>query len=197
MKMGDDEASWRRFTARELFRVSSPAFLWDASIQLAPGMPVFVRDGYADGIGALRAEVLGLKTMADVSGGDAIADGELYRYLSEAVWMPTALLPAAGVTWSALPGDAALATVHDGGRTVSAEFRFDQAGEIVSVYVATRGRVVGTTTTMAPWEGHFWQYAERGGMMIPLQADVGWHLAGTLQLYWRGRVTDAAYEFVR
>jgi hypothetical protein len=195
MKMGDAESTWRPFAARELFRVSSPGFLWDASIAQAPGLPVYVRDGYTDGVGALRASVLGLKTVADVSGGDAMADGELYRYLSEAVWFPTALLPAAGVTWTAIGADAALATVHDGVRRVSAEFRFDPAGEIVSVYVAARGRVVGAVTTMAPWEGHYWQYVERDGMRIPERADVGWQVGGTWQPYWRGRVTSIEYEF--
>jgi hypothetical protein len=50
---------------------------------------------------------------------------------------------------------------------------------------------VGTPT---PWEGRFSDYAERGGVRIPLRGEVGWVLPPGLQTYFRGRVVAVTYE---
>jgi hypothetical protein len=55
------------------------------------------------------------------------------RYLAEAVWLPTALLPVNGVRWSPIDENRALATLQgDDDVSVSLEFRFEN-NDVVGV----------------------------------------------------------------
>ena len=44
----------------------------------------------------------------------------------------------------------------------------------------------------APWEGHFRNYRERDGIVVPTEGDVGWYVDDRCRVVWRGSVT--AYE---
>jgi len=88
----------------------------------------------------LYAKVIGLFSVADLRGTPEAARGELMRFLAEAAWYPTALLPSQGVIWTAADRASAHATLHDGVTTVTLLFRFNEAGLIESVFAADRGR---------------------------------------------------------
>lgn len=195
MRMGETEDSWRPFTASEILAARPAALLWDARIRQAPGLTVFVRDSYVGGAGGMRADILGLKTVMNAASDHRLAEGALYRLLAEAVWAPTALLPNAGVTWTALDDSSAVATLRDGATSASVTFHMNEIGEIVSMRVAGRARSVGAGYVMTPWEGRFWQYETREGMRIPLQGEVSWRIDGVSRPYWRGKVTSAAFDF--
>jgi hypothetical protein len=85
---------WRPFTATQHCTAQPAGFVWDARIRMAPGLSIRVRDAFVNGAGSMRASVLGLFTMLNVKGTPDIAAGALHRYLAEAVWFPTALLPS-------------------------------------------------------------------------------------------------------
>lgn len=72
-------------------------FVWDARVRIAPLLHIHVRDAYADGEGNGAVSLLSAITVAEKRGGTTLNAGELYRYLAEGVWYPTALLPPAGV----------------------------------------------------------------------------------------------------
>lgn len=164
---------------------------------MLPGLPVRVHDAYVSGEGILRAKVLGLFTVADLRGTREIAQGELMRYLAEAAWYPTALLPSQGVRWEAVDGESAKATLADGDVSATLLFRFDGAGLIASVSAEARGRTVHGAVVPTPWEGRWWSYAKRGGMQVPLEGEVAWILPEALRPYWRGRVARLEYEFAQ
>ena len=67
----------------------------------------------------MHAALLGLVTLADIRGTSEVAQGELLRFLAEAAWYPTALLPSQGVRWEALDGISARATLTDGATMVA------------------------------------------------------------------------------
>ena len=75
------------------------------------------------------------------------------------------------------------------------EFKFDQDGLISTVWARSRHRVVSGVLQAAPWQGRFGGYAQRGGMRVPLEAEVEWQLPSGPFPYWRGRLTDIDYEF--
>jgi len=111
---------------------------------------------------------------------------------------PTRLLPSQGVRWEALDNSSARATLQDGDTTVSLDFRFDQAGLIATVRAEARPRTVNGGLVFTPWIDRFWDYELRDGMRIPLSGEVAWQLPdGSLLPYWRGRITNIAYEFAR
>jgi hypothetical protein len=185
---------WRPFTAVQQFAARPAGFVWDARIRMAPGLDFLVRDAFVDGTGSMYGTVMGVIPVVDVRGTRDIAAGALLRYLAEAVWMPTALLPSQGVHWAALDGTSARATLTSGGTTVTLDFFFGTDGLVERIYTPARGRDVKGTSVPTPWEGRWLEYAERGGVRVPVRGEVAWILAEGRVPYWRGEITKVTYE---
>lgn len=181
-------APWSPLTAEQRFSTQPPGFVWDARIRMAPLVEVRVRDSYLDGAGAMRARIAGVIPVVDQSGSPELAAGALHRYLAEAVWFPTALLPGQGVVWEPIDDRSARATLTDGRTTVSLDFRFGENGEIVQAYTPARARDVNGTAVPTPWLCSYRGYAEVDGMRVPAEGEVGWVLPEGLLSYWRGKV---------
>lgn len=185
---------WRPFAATHHVGGRPPGFVWDARIRMAPGLTVRVRDGFVGGSGSMLGSILGLVPVVAAAGTPGINAGALHRYLAEAAWMPTALLPSHGVVWAPLDSTSARATLTAGTTTVSLDVFFGPDGLIERVFTPERGRDVSGRTEPTPWEGRFTEYAERAGMRIPLAGEVAWILPTGRQSYWRGRITDVSYR---
>jgi hypothetical protein len=193
--MDAEKKTWARFTADQVFVARPPGFDWDARIRMAPGLAIFVRDAYRGGAGLLRADVLGVVTVADQAPSPELARGELLRWLAEAVWCPTALLPRHGLRWEAVGDDRARATIEDRGVVASVEFRFGGDGLVTSVFALDRPRTVGASNVPTPWEGTWTAYSPRNGMHVPSAGEVSWVLPEGRLPYWRGRVKSVVYTF--
>ena len=193
--MSETEAKWSPFTSTQLVITQRPGFDWDARIQMAPGLNVFVHDAYVLGEGNLHASLLGFVTLAKMRGTPELSQGELMRFFAEAAWYPTALLPSQGVRWKAIDDTSARGTLTDGATTVSLVFRFNSEGLIDTIHAAARYRTVGDKLVATPWEGRFWGCTVRNGMHIPLEGEVGWQLPEGSWPYWRGRITEINHEF--
>jgi hypothetical protein len=192
-RIDDRKANWQPFHATQFATMQPPGFDWDARIRMAPGIDVWVRDAYASGAGSLRASVLGLVTVAEIHGTAESARGELMRYLAEAAWYPTALLPSQGVRWDGIDDTSARATLVDGSTSVTLEFRFGSDGLIAEVWAASRPR---SATESAPWLCRVGDYAQRAGMQVPLHGEVEWQLPNGPAPYFRCRMTAIEHEFV-
>jgi hypothetical protein len=188
--------AWKRFTSTQRVVTRRPGFLWDAQVAMAPGVPVRVVDSYIAGEGHLRAAALGLFTVAEAHGGGEIARGELMRWLGEAAWVPTALLPSQGVSWQAVDGVSASATIVEGPFTLTLLFGFDGAGLIVSVRAAARGAGVGKDMVMLPWECTLSDYRPQDGMLLPMAGEAAWLRPEGRKAYFIGGVVSMRHEFV-
>lgn len=186
---------WKPFRSGQRVVPRRPGFDWDASVRLLPGLSVRVHDAYVAGTGILYAAILGLIPVAKARGTSEAAQGELMRFLAEAVWYPTALLPSQGVRWEAEDERSARATLDDGDVSVTLLFRFDAEGLIDSVHAEARSRMANGTLVPTPWQGKFWNYAFRHGIRIPLDGEVAWLLPEGEMPYWRGHISALRYEF--
>ena len=158
-------------------------------------MSVLVRDALAAGAGSLEASIMGIRRIVWTAGTPAITAGQLQRYLAEAVWIPTAFLPGAGVSWSALGPDSARASIATGGTRVSVDFFFGADGLVERVFTEARERDIGGgRTAPTPWQGRFFRYESRDGYRIPITGEVEWLLPDGPQPYWRGEVTAVTFE---
>jgi hypothetical protein len=189
-----DGSAWQPFTAEQHFSVNPPGFVWDAKVRVAGLLPIRVRDAYVDGTGASEAAVGSVIPLKGQRGTREVAEASLMRYLAEAVWLPTALLPRPGLSWSAIDADTARATLTDQGIQAAVDFRFGAGGEIVSC-AADRHRAVGDGTVLTPWRGYYRNYRPVRGMMTPMEAEVAWVLSGQPTPVWRGHPTDIEYTF--
>lgn len=186
--------AWRPFTATQHVSMGKPGFVWDARIALSPGVAILVRDALVEGTGAMQASLLGLLPLTSVQGCPEIASGALHRYLAEAVWYPTALLPSAGVVWTALSDTQALATLTNDGVTVSLIFCFGQDGLVESVFTPERMREENNHFVPTPWQGRFLNYDVCDGTLIPRYGEVEWILPEGPQVYWKGHMMNVSYE---
>lgn len=194
LRTGVESPQWLDFTAEEIMAPEARGFVWDARLQLMPLLHAGIRDIYVDGVGDGRVALLSAITMSADHDSRDLNSGELYRLLAEAPWNPTLLLPSADIAWKAIDDRRAEATLTHGGETVTIEFRFNDAGEVASVYAAERPRSYGTTYVATPWEGRFTRYVTVDGMRVPSSGEVGWWVEGRWQPVWQGTVQRFVYE---
>jgi hypothetical protein len=186
--------AWRPLRATQHFSAAPPGFVWDARIEMMPLVDVRVRDSYIRQHGGIRASMLGLYTLADQSGAPELNQGALQRFLGEAVWFPTVLLPSETVTWTARDDRSARVSIRDGDAEVGLVFEFEPGGFVTSMhgdrYKEDHGRY-----SRQPWTIACDEYQERGGMLIPLHCEVAWMKDGRAEPYWRGRIASIAYDY--
>lgn len=151
----------------------APGFVWDADIEVFPRVSVRVVDAYEFGDGSLRAMLLSTLSVAEAEPSPAMNESELQRYLGEAVWFPTALLPSADVEWDSIDDQSARATIEDQGNRASLVFHFDDEGLVKQVTSQERYRQ--ETDDFVPWTGYFEDYEWHDGMRIPTTAAVEWN----------------------
>ncbi|MBA3624068.1 MAG: hypothetical protein H0W48_06395 [Methylibium sp.] len=186
---------WKAFSSSQWIVTTRPGFVWNGRIAYAPGVPVRVHDAYLAGEGILHAALLGLVSLVDLRGASDLARGELMRYLAEAPLLPTALLPSEGLRWTAVDNRSADATLCDGGLDVTLRFHFNEQGLVDTVSATARGRSVGGTVVATAWQGRWWSYERRNGMLVPTEGEVAWLLPDGPKAYWRGHLKQIGYDF--
>ncbi len=192
---GDPAAPWRPFTATQHVTVRPPGFVWDATIEMLPWIPVRVVDAYHDGRGMLWATLGGVLPVMEAAPGAALDEGELLRYLAEAPLYPTALLPAAGVEWAPIDDASARATLVHGGTTAALAFHFNDRNEVTRVEGQRGFTHEDGTVERRPWVGYWRRYREQGGMRVPTEGEVAWKDPEKGEVrYWRGRIDRLTYR---
>jgi hypothetical protein len=195
LRTDPESPRWFTFHATQVSTPLAPGFVWDARVRLGPLISLRVRDRYAEGRGSGQVTVLGFIPAGADSGRSQLDSGALHRFLAEAVWYPTALLPSQSLSWQPVDSSRSLATLTDFATTVSLEFRFNQSDEVSGIYSPGRwGRFHGEYRQV-PWEGHFGAYRQESGMLVPSTGEVGWYCSGSWRNVWKGRIVDSTYEF--
>jgi hypothetical protein len=183
---------WMAFEAEHLAVPPATGFLWNARVRAAPLLHVRVRDALIDGIGSGQVSLMSAVTVSAVTGGLEMNSGSLHRYLAEAVWYPSALLPSSRLQWTPIDATKALATLTNGRASVSLEFRFGESGEVTGIYTPARWGTFAGGYKQRPWEGHFRNYRDHNGVIVPTQGEVGWYIDDEWRVVWKGTV--AAYQ---
>jgi hypothetical protein len=195
--MSDAAPRWVPFTSDQIVVTRRPGFDWDARMAMMPGCIVRVHDAYVDGQGVLHAALLGILPLVSQRNTPEVAAGELMRFLAEAPWYPTALLPSQGVRWQAVDAHSARATLTDGATTVSLVFQFGDDGLIRAVFAEQRARTVAGRIVPTPWLGRWSDWQRLNGVGVPTRGEVAWLVPGGPLPYWRGGVTGITYELMR
>ena len=199
INMSATAEQWKSFTSMQRVVTASAGarsgFMWDARIAMLPGMKVHVLDACISGKGALRAAMLGLFTVTDMSGEGEMARGEFMRFFAETPWYPTALLPSQGVQWTAVDATSAQASIVEGSISLTLLFHFNEMGLIDSVRAEARGGMVGKEMLMRPWECGLSNYQVRDGMTVPMSGTAAWVLPDGPKTYFHGTVKKLSYHW--
>jgi hypothetical protein len=194
LNLSDTAERWRPFTSRQHVVTRRPGFVWDARVSMGPGLAVYVYDAYVAGEGILEPALLGLFPLARLRDRGEGARGELMRFMAEAAWYPTALLPGQGMHWEPLDAHSARATLVDGELRLALSFHFGADGLLERVRAENRGRMAGGALIPTPWEGCLSNYQWRDGLLIPLDGEVAWLTPAGWRPYWRGTITALRYQ---
>lgn len=191
--MSQTGQQWKPFTSRQRVVTRRPGFVWDGRVTMAPGLAVHVHDAYVDGEGILEPAILGLFTLVNLRDRGEVARGELMRYMAEAAWYPTALLPSQGMRWEPIDDRSARATLIDGDARLTMTFHFGADGLIETIRAEDRGRTVGDKIIPTPWEGRMFDYQRRSGLLVPVQGEVAWLTPEGRLPYWRGKIEELRF----
>lgn len=186
---------WNPFDATQAVRTQPPGFIWDASIQIIPSVPVHVVDQYDERGGRLTARLAGAIPVMKGTPGPELDEGELLRYLAETPLYPTALLPGRGVTWTPIDDRSARATLVDGDTAVSLAFSFDAHDRVTRITGQRPFLKEDRTTEPRLWTGYWTDYVDQGEVRTPTKGEVAWvHPEGGEVSYWRARIVSIEYN---
>jgi hypothetical protein len=97
-----DEASWKPFSAVQYVSTNPPQLIWSGQAEHWPLTPVSILTTYMGGRGGTEAYFWGLLSAFENRGLEMKAY-LMVRWLGEAVWYPTALLPGDHISWETVP----------------------------------------------------------------------------------------------
>ena len=187
----DEGQGWMPIDGQEYFTTEKPGFVWFAKIKPFPLFWISGKDTYIDGKGNLQIKLLSLFTVADAKGKET-DEGELLRWLAEAPWFPTALLPSQYLQWEEIDSSSAKAVVEYGGFTVSAILHFNDKGEIIQLN-ADRYKTVGKSFSKEKWVCYFRDYEMMDNIMIHGTNEAAWKLGDGESSYAKFRITDIEF----
>jgi hypothetical protein len=178
---------WLPILAVQSFSFDRPGFSWRARMKLLPFYSIRAEDSFADGRGRMQVWAAPFVKVVDARGPE-MNQGELQRYLSEIGWFPAALAHPS-LRWEATDEDGARLSLAAGETTATVEYRMVPDGRVLQV-VADRYRAGDHTGRLTRWSGVTVEYAEAGGLHLPLRAQAIWRLPAGPFVYFRGHISD-------
>ena len=176
----------------QLFTADPPGFVWTGRIRMFPGVWIDARDMTVAGEGSMRVLLDDTVPLVDARGPE-LDQGSALRLLAEMAWYPTSLFDARTVTWSAIDGDHACATLRLGDRQVSGIFEFGSDGLPLGM-TAKRFKDKGK---LLPWAGIYRDWRTVSGMRVPFEAEVSWQLDTERYTYAHWFVDSMEYDETR
>jgi hypothetical protein len=159
------------FSARQVLNPHR-GFLWQARAAAV----IAGYDRYLDDVGAMSWKVLGRLGLASAAGPD-VSRSAAGRGVAEGIWVPTAMLPRFGVTWTASDESHIAAHCRLGATPVDLHLTLDEAGQIRSLVFDRWGDPDRTGSwAWHSFGGTITGYRTFAGSSIPSQGRLGWHV---------------------
>jgi hypothetical protein len=175
---------WAAIHGEEYFTISEPGFIWKGKLNYMTAI-----DSYVNGKGNLAVYLC--RFIRVINGkGKRFSQGELLRWLGEAVWFPTALLPNNNLHWELIDQHHAKLIYQHNNLQVYYIVTFNDAHEIVQLetrrYMGNKG--------LETWIGKVSNYKLRNNMLIPQTIQGVWRLPGGDFTYAVFYLTDIEYD---
>jgi hypothetical protein len=162
---------WMPMQAQEI--LTSKGFVWKAKI--GHGLSQFQgTDYYFDRSGRMRFSILGLVPIVNVQNSDT-ARSAIGRFVTELMWLPSALLPQQGVQWQAIDDHTIQAHLKVDDEPITLTFVIDENGRLLEGYALRWGNYTKDSSWMyIPMGGKCYAEQTFDGFTIPSQVGVGW-----------------------
>jgi hypothetical protein len=159
---------WLPFRAQEVL-APHRGFVWRAR---AAGL-IGGYDAYVDGQGVMEWKLAGLVRVAHGEGPD-VSRAAAARAAGEAIWLPTTLLPRAGVTCTASDDANITAHVEVDRHPLDLHLEIDAQGLVRSLWFDRWHQVDGDRWGMVPCGGEVTASGTFAGLTVPSVGTFGW-----------------------
>ncbi|MEP6748137.1 MAG: DUF6544 family protein [Bacteroidota bacterium] len=176
---------WVNIKGEQYFTNEKPGFIWKGTTSM-----FIARDMYLDNEGRLIATIISTINVVDVHGKQQYNESELLRWLGESVWFPTNFLPSEKLQWTPIDSSSAKLTFNYNGLSLFYIVTFNDAGEIIQM--ETKRYM--DEKRLETWIIKPFNYEERNGIIIPVQAEVFWRLKEGDFSYAKFSVTEIEYN---
>ncbi|BAU13092.1 hypothetical protein LEP3755_36290 [Leptolyngbya sp. NIES-3755] len=174
---------WMPMQAEEL--LSMQGFIWKAKAGQGM-MQMQGADYYTHGAGRMRFSLWGLIPVVNAQNSDVMRSA-IGRWIGESFWLPSALLPSRGVSWSAIDDHTIQAMIKADNQSIALTFVIDDQGRLLqSSFLRWGNQTEDQQYTEIPFGGEYTAERSFGGYTIPSQMGAGW---------WIG--TERYFEFFR
>jgi len=184
---------WIPFEANQYLSTKEPSYVWHATLRPLPYFWTEARDKFYRGRGSSENRLLSAMPISYDAGREADLSA-LARFLTEAPWFPTALLPSENLEWKSVDSRSAKAVLRYNGYTVSVIFTMNERGEIVKATTRDRFRMIKGHREQTPWTAHYRNYQAVQGMMIPWEVETEWNLKDRSFVYAKSSIAGVTYD---
>jgi hypothetical protein len=188
------DGDWSHLSANVWYGAFEPGMVWKARFgtSLLPFKTASLEFIHGKGHGLVR--LLGTITLLEPHGYEADIT-LLSRYLMEAVWFPTVLLPNRHIEWSPVSELSAKAEIHFEGLRASAIFTFTPDGQIENIVTHDKFRDFKGSFEKEQFTLHCKNFKQFQNITIPTEVEFVWNLPSKDFSYGKFRVADIRYEF--
>ncbi|MFB6317071.1 DUF6920 family protein [Saccharicrinis sp. FJH54] len=174
---------WSKIKGEEYFTIEPPGFVWRGKVPFMSATDLFINKQ-----GNLQIHLF--QTIRIINKKDEkINQGELLRWLAEAPWFPTALLPSKNLSWEKINDSECKIIFSSEGIDVDARVHINNKGEITKLQ-AKRFK----DDTLNNWTGIYNNYQKVNGMLIPMSCEVSWNLEEGDFCYARFNIKKIEYN---
>lgn len=168
-RLAPDQA-WMPMRSQEI--LSAKGFVWKAKV--GEGVrQMHGADYYANGTGRMRF-FWGVIPLVDAHDADTMRSA-IGRFAGEWFWLPSALLPQQGVSWSAIDPQTIQASFKVEGEPITLTMVIDENGKLLKSFGSRWGdRTSDRHYAYIPFGGKFQSECTFGGFTIPSQIGAGW-----------------------
>ncbi|GJM35339.1 MAG: hypothetical protein DHS20C18_43400 [Saprospiraceae bacterium] len=191
MLMKPEQKDWSNAKAKQYFTIDPPAFNWSVSLKMNPVVSVVGRDKFENGQGEMTIKLFSVFSIANAKNDEKVNQATLQRYLAEIAWFPSAAL-SDYITWEAMEGPSAKATMEFNGTKGSGVFHFDEQGNFKK-FVAMRYKDI-KDVEPTEWTVTATKTELRNGIKIPVELKADWKLDNADWTWLKLKIVDIKYN---
>jgi len=181
------------FEATQFYCTDPGSFVWNARVQMFPGIWITGRDKYLGGSGNMLIKLLALVPLVDAKGFE-LDQGTILRFINEHFWFPTAYLNDY-FTWIPIDEQTVEAVVDYGGIRSRIIYYFNQSGQMINFETERYRSLSDGRSELTRWSTPIRNYREMNGFFVPTEGEAVWHMQTQNFNYINLRITDLQYDY--